>query len=586
MPVAKLRAGSTSDVMKSEEGNDSIDTLIRQAIGNSPVQLIQLLHVLDQPDLPGWPLLSQVKVQMQKCEKCSLEFCSPINYRRHMRVHRRSLNIDKDSHKNRDLLGAFWDKLSLDEAEEILSFKDMNLEEVPGASVIQALTSFFRKPGFYALPQSYVKAGSVLLDIIQARPSRLPISSQELFGILDHASERTFLCAGTADSMQKYVFVGEIGKIGLEMRNLVACTSFLVEQKLVRAWLVDKDAEALRCQKLLVEEEEAAQRRQAELLERKRRKKLRQKEQKAKELPNAEKAELCDAAGDTLESLPSAATSSHPEDADIEAQNGFSSGHSDSDVRSYATHGNGDQHVGISRWQVPKRLQRSGQTGFQARQNPQVLKLEAIKKHGGAKDPRASLSNGNKVWTRKPKSENYDEGLQSRLQKHEVNQADQNHEVIIGSISVTLGNCAALPHMPMKNDREKPRKADPNQNVLNGCMVEHLQSGSQQEKKGPLPAQSGRGESIDDEVIAKNKNRNFPTESCLSSHASYGYSSESKNNCQLPMEENGQPESFQISSHAAKAFLAQRWKEAISTDHVQLALNPPSESPDCQITVK
>lgn len=46
-------------------------------------------------DLPGWPLLSPLKVQMQKCEKCSKEFCSPINYRRHIRVHRRTLNIDK-----------------------------------------------------------------------------------------------------------------------------------------------------------------------------------------------------------------------------------------------------------------------------------------------------------------------------------------------------------------------------------------------------------------------------------------------------------------------------------------------------------
>lgn len=46
-------------------------------------------------DLPGWPLLTPLKVQMQKCEKCSREFFSLINYRRHIRVHRRSLNVDK-----------------------------------------------------------------------------------------------------------------------------------------------------------------------------------------------------------------------------------------------------------------------------------------------------------------------------------------------------------------------------------------------------------------------------------------------------------------------------------------------------------
>lgn len=46
-------------------------------------------------DLPGWPLLSPVKIQMQKCDKCSREFFSPINYRRHTRVHHRLKMLDK-----------------------------------------------------------------------------------------------------------------------------------------------------------------------------------------------------------------------------------------------------------------------------------------------------------------------------------------------------------------------------------------------------------------------------------------------------------------------------------------------------------
>lgn len=69
-------------------------------------------------------------------------------------------------------------------------------------------------------------------DIIQAMPSKFPLSSEELFGILDEASEKTFL-SGSAVSIQKFIFDGEAGKIGLETKNLVACTSFLVEQKLV-----------------------------------------------------------------------------------------------------------------------------------------------------------------------------------------------------------------------------------------------------------------------------------------------------------------------------------------------------------------
>ncbi|RRT45159.1 hypothetical protein BHE74_00055840 [Ensete ventricosum] len=55
---------------------------------------------------------------MLKCEKCSREFCSTINYRRHIR----------DSTKNRMLLGAFWDKLPPEEAKEISSLKNVDIE--------------------------------------------------------------------------------------------------------------------------------------------------------------------------------------------------------------------------------------------------------------------------------------------------------------------------------------------------------------------------------------------------------------------------------------------------------------------------
>lgn len=44
---------------------------------------------------PGWPLLTPLKIQMQKCEKCTREFCSPVNYRRHNRMHRRQRKPEK-----------------------------------------------------------------------------------------------------------------------------------------------------------------------------------------------------------------------------------------------------------------------------------------------------------------------------------------------------------------------------------------------------------------------------------------------------------------------------------------------------------
>ncbi|KAL5744638.1 hypothetical protein ACOSP7_027504 [Xanthoceras sorbifolium] len=654
MPVAKLKASNTTDVVKAEEGNDSLDTFIKQAIGKEPllsfsrngdssVQWIQLLQALDQQELPGWPLLTPLKVQMQKCEKCSREFCSTINHRRHTRVQHRLKKLDKDSTKNRDLLGAFWDKLSVDEAKEIISFKNVTLEEVPGSSIIKSLTTVIRKPGFSSLPQVCLRAGSVLLDIIQARPSRFPISSQELFSILDDASEKTFLC-GPAVSMQKYIFDGEAGKIGLETRNLVACTSFLTEQILVKAWLADKDAEALRCQKLLVEEEEAAQRRQAELLERKRQKKLRQKEQKAKEQRHGEKADDKESIDDTLESMPPpevssplAASDSDTQNADempdhftsslepfrlasseeyvdYEVQTGFGNGYTDVGTGQNAerrmVQGSGRRHMIVTRRPVQPKS-RGMPNGFHASQNSQALKLGGMQKHGINRDSRtAPIVNGNKVWSRKPKPENDSRISQIRVLQEDVSQPEQqnkNHEVLIGSISVTLGNCnhqedkspAEAPydyqveHPVAKkvNALEKP-KPDSVQSGANRSTVKFWRPVSRQGIKGPAPVQNGCRESEADVISGQAGDQTLSNESCLRSSSMNDTSDELGNNSSV-MVDGLRPESMHFNIHAAKAFLSERWKDAIASEHVKLVLPLESESPrhhsevqgDCHVAV-
>ncbi|KAI9084172.1 hypothetical protein K1719_033843 [Acacia pycnantha] len=412
------------------------ETALRKAIGRepslsfpraceSPAQWIDLLNVLEQQELPGWPLLSPLKVQLQKCEKCSREFCSSINYRRHIRAHHRLKKTDKDSTKNRDMLGAYWDKLSVEEATEVVSFKNVMLEEVPGSSILKALTNLVRKQGFSSLPQNYLKAGSALLDIVQARSSILSLSSKELFGILDSASEKTFLC-GAAVSMQKYIFYGEPGKTGLESKNLVACASFLLEQKLVKAWLADKEAEALRCEKLLVEEEEAAQKRQAEILERKRQKKLRQKEQKARGQKLEDEAEmkkngsstaadssLAEAFPDTRDSgehsadtfavhgpspVPFHCTDTN-EGADGDSMSVYDYG-TDQNIEQETSQGHVCQHVVVaqpkSQWAVAN--------GFHANHNSQFSKPGVIQKYESHRNQKAApMLNGNKVWSRKHK---------------------------------------------------------------------------------------------------------------------------------------------------------------------------------------
>ncbi|TKY45210.1 hypothetical protein E2542_SST31497 [Spatholobus suberectus] len=630
MPIAKLKASGTPDVMKTE---DRIDTIIRQAIGkepfvpfprasDSPVQWIQLLHALDPQgvsnsfsEFPGWPLLSHLKVQLQKCDKCSREFCSPINYRRHVRVHHRLKKLDKDFTKTRDLLGAYWDKLSVEEAKEVVSFKNVMLEEVPGSSILKSLTALVHNQGFYSLPQYYLMAGASLLDIVQSRPSSFPISSQELFNILDDASEKTCLC-GTAVSMQRYVFDGEAGKIGLEPKNLVACTSFLLEQKLVKAWLADKDAEALRCQKQLVEEEEAAQKRQAEILERKRQKKLRQKEQKAREQRHTAEAEIKGNIDSTVKALSPTEASLDTYNFEAHTPNTFADNaashvpfqcpdtneeidgntHSeygfvtDQNIERRSAHGHNHQRLPVARQQVPPKSQWAVANGLHTNQSSQMSKLEVIQKYGTHCDQKASaLVNGGKVWSRKSKTE-IDKVVLKTIEEKESDQV-KNQEVLIGSISVNLGNCSQsegnmvasqkdcmVENVGKQNSsRDKPMKTDSIMSGNNRSTVKLWRPVSRLETRDPFPVQSGGTEV--DAVHGNDQNLSGP--SCLRVCSTDGGDIGFEKYFSHP-EGRVDPGSLPFSIHAAKAFLAQRWKEAISSNHVKLLVSPDSEPPGCQ----
>ncbi|KAB5532474.1 hypothetical protein DKX38_019144 [Salix brachista] len=604
MPVVKP-VNSITDVMRPDEGNDSsLDTFIRDTIGkqpllsfsrpnDNPVQWIQLLHALDQPDYPGWPLLTPLKVQMQKCSKCSREFCSSINYRRHLRVHHRLKRLDKDSAKNRDLLGAFWDKLSEDEGKEILSFKDVTFEvspidfvelvEVPGSSIIRSLTTVIRKPGISSLTQSCWRAGSTLLDLVQGRPSRFPLSSEQLFSILDDASEKTFLC-GTA----------------------------------INAWLAEQDAEALRCQNLLVEEEEAAQRRQVELLERKRQKKLRLKEQKEKEQRLDDKVDDKECIEDTLEAVPQAEqscplaisdsdslgsetlpddvpSSLEPlqlprtdEDFDLENHMGCGGGRSMLQGKSY-------RHVVVAQWHAPLKSQWNHLSyGFHANQNSHAPKPGTKQKHGNQRDfnfKPGPVMNGNRKWSRKPKPEYNGESLKDRVQKEVVTGLDHDKkgEVLIGSISVTLGDCShdggnnsdgvrddcLVEHeiLKKKNVQEKHYRPDLVQCGSSRSTVKLWRPVSRNGTKGQMIIENVSRECHHDSIDGKGEDQIFndsSLRSCAMDNTFGGMENDSLPGKLLPGV-------MQFTSHEARAFLAERWKEAIAAEHVKLALSPGNQ---------
>ncbi|XP_049411477.1 uncharacterized protein LOC125874604 isoform X2 [Solanum stenotomum] len=610
MPVAKLNTGGTPDAKKiADQVNISLDTFIRQAMGKEslprtgegPVQWMQWLHSMDQPDITGWSLSNPSNLKMQKCEKCSREFCSPINHRRHIRLHRRSSNSDKESQKYRDFLGAFWDKLSVDEVKEVVSLQDISLKETSGSALVQALATALGKPAIWSLPRVYIKAGSKLLEVIQAKPSRLPVTSEELFSILDDASERTFLCAGTAESVEKYVFDGEADKIGFDSKNLVACTSFLFEQKLVKACADEKNAEALRCQRLLFEEEEAAKKKHAEQLERKKVKKLRQKEQKAREQLNEEKgnlevpADCFEVPLEAVHSVPGLSDSNYDipdaslnvstcvklvqfssnEDMSVESQCDLSHQHLDSvkvhDGEPRPVSANSRRLSANAEWQAPK-SQRFCRNG--SNQNHQE-KVEPLQKHKDSVSP----VNSRKIWTRKVTVESDDASI-LEVQKEAIDQKQRNSEVMIGSLSISVkdwstgrqGNCpveagagSTQPAMPKKcNIVQKPAKHNAFQIGSNRVAAKLYM---------PVRHEVGRQDPEEGVISLKFDDRTSlhenPLQSCPMD------SSGTHKNCQVPNGNAHQGWRFSIS--VAKAFLAQRWKEAITGDHVMLVRCPDTE---------
>ncbi|KAL2612855.1 hypothetical protein R1flu_024547 [Riccia fluitans] len=286
-------------------------------------------------DLPGWPLLSPSKIALTKCDKCSREFCSSLNYRRHVRLHRKSLSEKKDLTKERSKVAEFWDKLTPEQASVIVNYENIEIEDLSGTELLKALAGYLQQPGMPSVGQGLVKAGSALLDIVQNKSTVYPLLSERLLGILDDASEKTFLSGGTSVAYQRFVFNGDAGKVGLDEKNLVASMGFHVELRLVKAWMADKEAEALRNQQALFKEEEAAQQKRAKLLEKKRMKKMRQKERKVTasqlvqelgnesndeegNLPGAEEDDSPTATGSSGSSLVSAHDLAHRGTSDVD----------------------------------------------------------------------------------------------------------------------------------------------------------------------------------------------------------------------------------------------------------------------------
>ena len=381
-------------------------------------------------------------------------------------------------------------------------------------------------------------------------------------------------------------------------------------------------------------------------MERKRQKKLRQRDQKARE--QRHEAEIKGNIDSTVEVLSTAEASTY----DFEVQNretfadnappnvpfqcpdtnegidgNVHSGYDfgiDQNIERPSARRHNRRRKGVARLQGLPKSQWAVANDLHACQNSPISKIEIIQRYGTHHDQRAAtIVSGSKVWSRKLKPE-IDRVSEARVEKepHLV----KNHEVLIGSISITLGNCsqsegnmvASCEDCGIENlanqssSQEKPMNPDFVQSGDNRSTVKLWRPVSRHETKKPLPFQSGETEA--DAIYGDGDCQNFSDPSCLTSCSTDGSDVGFENNfCHV--EGRVGPGSLQLSSYAAKAFLARSkfcyfmhfplffdfsvclvfnlfsltrnnshagWKEAMSSNHVELVVSSDSEPPGCQ----
>lgn len=348
-----------------------------------------------------------------------------------------------------------------------------------------------------------------------------------------------------------------------------------------------------------------------ELLERKRKKKLRQKEQRSKEQKHEQKADMegsvdetiedvspdeepcssqteCHSERDSLGILPDQIPSSietsqqslTDEDEDYESHFRFQSGYPehvpiDHNCEQPKIQMNGHKHA-IAQWQALPKTQRGLSNGFRADQSYQGLKNGDMRRHGNHGQLRATpIVNGKKVWSWKPKPERDGDRFQARIQEETTAQAEEikSHEVLIGSISVALGNCNQESKVPVgapddfqddhqtpkkiNNHLEKFTKPDSIQAATNRVMVKLWRPVSRNGTKYAMPDQSENGESEAEVITVKLEDEALLNTYSPPSSSLDGDIGDSGNNS-LIQEEPAQPAGLELfSSRAAQAFLAQ-----------------------------
>lgn len=332
-------------------------------------------------------------------------------------------------------------------------------------------------------------------------------------------------------------------------------------------------------------------------MRRKRQKKLRQKEQRAREQRQKADAEIKGNVDSTVKALPTAEASldtynseahdpqkfannapshvpSQCPDTNEGTQGDTQTGHdcgTDQNIerRSDSEHGHNHLHIAVAGQQELPNSQQAVANALNSNQNSPISKLEVIQKDGSHHDQKAAARvKGSKAQSQKPKPE-IDRVVLKTTAEKEPDPVKNHREVLIGSISVNLGNrgqsegnvvasgedCMVENVAKWNSSQDKHVKPDLVMTGDNQSTVKLSMPVSRLETKDPFPVQSG-GTGVDS--VHRNEDcQDLSGPSCLKLCSIDGSHRGLEKIISHPEGRVVDPGRLWFSSHAAKAFLEQ-----------------------------
>ncbi|RCV28615.1 hypothetical protein SETIT_5G417500v2 [Setaria italica] len=185
---------------------------------------------------------AHINQKVYKCSKCLEEFCTEINYERHLEAHVPTSKAALNRSWNKDVLAKYWDQISDEDACSILFDGDQTVEKSHGSPIKPIFENWILGPEFLVTPPEVRDALKQLKQLKRfMEGDRQKPSSDVLLAVLEVGSEGTIFSTNLPEGGFSFV---EAGKSQNTTRTMLTYFSLRVEEVLAKKWYTEKTVQA------------------------------------------------------------------------------------------------------------------------------------------------------------------------------------------------------------------------------------------------------------------------------------------------------------------------------------------------------